>query len=84
MAKKSAGIPKDVNQNAARIVALTTGQPIPKNVSNAEKRRRSEAASILGSLGGSKGGKMRAKNLSSERRREIAKRAAEARWSKKS
>jgi hypothetical protein len=83
MAKKSGGIPKDVNQNAARIVALTTGQDIPTNVNDAEKRRRSEAASILGKLGGSKGGKMRAANLSPGKRRAIAKKAAAARWEKR-
>ena len=34
----------------------------------------------LSSLGASKGGVARSKNLSAERRREIAKRAAQARW----
>jgi hypothetical protein len=37
----------------------------------------------LGRLGGRKGGKARAAKLSPERRREIAKKAAEARWAKK-
>jgi len=37
-----------------------------------------------GRLGGLKGGHARAEKLSPEERREIAKRAAEARWSKKS
>lgn len=81
MVKKSGGIPGDVNQNAARIVALATGQPTPKNVSERQKRLRSHAASILGKLGGSKGGKERAKRLSAKRRKEIAKAAAAVRWS---
>ena len=34
--------------------------------------------------GGLKGGRVRAKKLTPERRREIAKKAAQARWSKKS
>lgn len=38
------------------------------------------AATALGRRGGRKGGKARAKKLSAERRREIAKRAAEIRW----
>jgi hypothetical protein len=82
MAKKSSGVPRDVNQNAARIVALSTGQNIPEKVIEAEvqKRLRSQAASMLGKLGGSKGGRMRAKNLSREKRIEIARRAAQARW----
>jgi DNA-directed RNA polymerase subunit RPC12/RpoP len=37
-------------------------------------------ASALGRLGGSKGGKARAERLSSSRRREIARAAAQARW----
>lgn len=37
-----------------------------------------------GRLGGLKGGQARANSLSPERRREIAKKAAEKRWSKKS
>jgi hypothetical protein len=36
-----------------------------------------------GKLGGSKGGKLRAANLSPEKRTEIARRAAEARWRKR-
>ena len=85
MAKKSSVVPKDVNQNAARIVALTTGEQIPRNVAgNAEQRLRSQAASILGKLGGSKGGKMRAKRLTADRRSEIAKAAANKRWGNRS
>ena len=37
--------------------------------------------SALGRIGGPKGGKARAKKLSAKRRRDIAKRAASARWS---
>jgi len=66
----------------AQIVALTTGQKIPKNVGDDQKRRSSEAASILGKLGGSKGGKERARRLSAKRRKEIAEAAAAVRWSK--
>jgi hypothetical protein len=44
---------------------------------------KNPAAVALGKLGGRKGGKARAENLSPERRKEIAKKAAEARWAKK-
>jgi hypothetical protein len=44
---------------------------------------KNPAAVELGRLGGRKGGRARAKKLSPERRREIAKKAAEARWAKK-
>jgi hypothetical protein len=41
-------------------------------------------AQALGKLGGLKGGKARAKKLTPEKRKEIAKKAAAARWGKKS
>jgi hypothetical protein len=44
---------------------------------------KNPAAVELGRLGGRKGGKARAEKLSPERRREIAKKAAAARWAKK-
>lgn len=43
---------------------------------------RSAAAALLGRVGGRRGGLQRAKNLTPERRSEIAKLAAEARWKK--
>ncbi len=46
------------------------------------KRVKNPAAVALGKLGGSKGGRARAARLSPERRKEIAQRAAEARWAK--
>lgn len=51
--------------------------------SSKPKRRKNSAAVALGRLGGSKGGKARAKNLSPARRTEIAKKAAIARWGEK-
>ncbi len=44
---------------------------------------RREAARILGKLGGAKGGKARAKNMTKEQRSESARKAAKARWAKK-
>ena len=43
---------------------------------------KNPAAVALGRLGGLKGGKVRAERLSSERRVEIARKAAKARWGK--
>lgn len=76
---------EDALQAAARIVEQTTGQPLPKltkkpEISEKERKLRSQAASILGKLGGSKGGKARAAMLSSDQRADIARRAALARW----
>ena len=44
---------------------------------------KNPAAVELGRLGGKKGGKARAEKLSPERRKEIARKAAKARWDKK-
>lgn len=46
------------------------------------KPAKNPAAVALGKLGGSKGGTQRAKNLSPRRRKQIAKKAAAARWGK--
>ncbi|MEA2559527.1 MAG: hypothetical protein QOH06_1031 [Acidobacteriota bacterium] len=43
---------------------------------------KNPAAVALGKLGGSKGGKARAANLTPEQRREIAQKAARKRWGK--
>ena len=65
--KKKSGL--DVNELARAIVDEAT-----------EEREKNPAAVELGRLGGKKGGPARAKALSKERRSEIAKKAAEARW----
>ena len=44
---------------------------------------KNPAAVALGKLGGSKGGKARAKNMTPEERSESARKAAKARWAKK-
>lgn len=48
-----------------------------------ESPQKDAAAVKLGQKGGQKGGKARADKLTSEERREIAQKAAKARWSKK-
>ncbi len=47
-----------------------------------QAREKNPAAVALGKLGGPKGGAARAKALSPRRRKEIALKAARARWSK--
>lgn len=71
--------PSDVNEAAARIVALVTddGVRIPA------RGEKNPAAVALGRLGGRKGGRARADTLSPERRQEIARKAAAARWDHK-
>lgn len=64
--------PKDVNVLAARIVEEVTTEPV-----------KNPAAVELGRLGGKKGGPARAKKLTPEQRKEIARKAAFVRWSPK-
>jgi hypothetical protein len=61
---------KDVNVLASQIVEQATN--------------KNPNAVALGRLGGLKGGKARANKLTPEQRSEIAKKAAKARWGKKS
>jgi hypothetical protein len=65
--------PADLNRLAAAIVDdATDGEPATPETSQARAGRN----------GGLKGGKARAANLPPERRAEIARKAAEARWAK--
>ena len=64
--------PTDLNELATAIVSEATEEQTEKN----------PAAVALGRLGGKKGGVARAKKLTAEQRREIAQRAARARWSR--
>lgn len=67
--------PRDANQLAHRIVQEATGEAPP-----AEPDTRDPAAVSLGRRGGLKGGKARAEKLTKKRRKEIAQKAARARW----
>lgn len=68
-------MPRDVNQRAKATLDLLTGDARPE-----PEREKDPRAVELGHLGGVKGGAARAKKLSPERRSEIAKKAAQARW----
>jgi hypothetical protein len=72
--------PRDPNQLAASIVQDATAEPTPKE----SPPGKNPAAVALGRLGGLKGGKARAEKLSAKKRKEIAKKAAQARWKNKS
>ncbi len=67
---------KDANELAYDIVQQATGQ-----VEKPNGREKNPAAVMLGRLGGLKGGKARAEKLSAKKRSEIARNAAEKRWS---
>ena len=74
MPKRSSKRPRDLNVLASRIVAEAIGE-LPQ-----EESGKNPAAVELGRLGGKKGGRARANKLSPERRSEIARLAAHARW----
>lgn len=76
MPKRSSKL--DINQLAKSIVDQATGDA-PKHL----PPEKNPAAVALGRLGGLKGGKARAKTLPAQRRSEIAKVAAQARWKTK-
>ena len=83
--------PRDINQLAKAIVDEATAETPPEPDQAIETAPEMEtpseairrAAAALGRRGGLKGGKARAARLTSEQRAEIAKRAAAARWGKK-
>ena len=77
--------PRDLNQRAASTVARVTGEePEPEpgsvEVSEPTPEERHAAAVALGRLGGKKGGKARAANMTPQERQESARKAAQARW----
>lgn len=78
MPDRSRKRPRDVNELAASIVGEATGNGPPP-----EDDGKDPAAVALGRKGGLKGGKARAANMTSEERSEAARKAAEARWSKR-
>ncbi|HEY6325639.1 MAG TPA: hypothetical protein VIW73_03860 [Candidatus Cybelea sp.] len=80
--KRSRKAPEDFNVNAARIVAIATGQDLPKPKKPARQLapKKNPHAVALGRRGGKVGGKARAEALTAEERRSIAVKAARARW----
>ena len=73
--------PTDINELAKSIVGLATGEDEITETAT-DKPEKNQAAVELGRLGGKKGGRARAEKLTPERRSEIAKNAAQARWKK--
>lgn len=69
--------PADFNRLARAVVNEATDGPQP------DGPEKDPAAVELGRRGGLKGGKARAKKLTSRERSEIARQAARARWTKK-
>lgn len=78
MAKTPARKTRDANEMAKNIIDQMTGDA-PREA----PPKKNPAAVELGRRGGLKGGKARAEKLSAKKRKEIAKRAAQARWGKR-
>jgi len=73
----------DFAVNAFRVVQEATGQtPEQPERKALSYEGKNPAAVELGRLGGLKGGKARTEKLSPERRKQIAQKAAQARWGK--
>lgn len=78
-------MPRDPNQRAKATVDSIDAildrwpEPLPDDAPMKDPERVAR-----GKLGGAKGGKLRAEKLSPERRSEIARKAAEARWASRS
>jgi hypothetical protein len=77
--KKRAKKDHDFAVNAFRVVQEATGQVEPEP----PKARKPFDAKGMGHRGGLKGGKARAEKLTPEQRKEIAQKAAYARWKTK-
>lgn len=71
MRRSSKKLPEDMNQRAAAIVAMST-EETPLSIK--------EYLSKIGKKGGLKGGKARAAKMSPDRRKAIARKAAQKRW----
>jgi hypothetical protein len=70
--------PKDGNALAVMVAKIATGEITEPNINEG----KNAAAVELGKLGGAKGGKARADKLTPKQRSDIAKKAAQKRWSK--
>jgi len=75
MGRSSKKLPKDPNQLAAEIVRPSTEE-------TKQIQYVTQYLASIGRKGDLKGGKARAKKLTSQRRIDIARKAAQSRWSK--
>lgn len=82
MTEKRLKRPRDPIQLGKLIGDILTGQVEDRALDHIQPGK-DQAAVSLGRRGGLKGGKARAANMSAERRAEIARKAAKARWGHK-
>ena len=80
---KKAGTAHDFTTIARRVVEQAIGEKLDGSPLENPDKGKNPAAVALGKLGGAKGGKARAAALSPTKRKQIAKKAAAARWQKR-
>ena len=80
MVKRSRKESPDYNSNAARIVAIATGEATTPKTAKPPAAKKNPHAVALGRRGGKVGGKARAASLTAEERHAIAVKAARTRW----
>ena len=77
------GKKRDFTQIAKAVIDQATGDfEATAIIEELTEKPKNPHAVALSKLGASKGGKARAKNLTAKKRKEIARRAARARWAK--
>jgi len=74
--RKRSRMPTDPSRLAKTIIDIATGQAFAQDM-------KDPAAVALGRKGGLKGGKARAAKMTAKQRSEAAKKAAQARWSRR-
>jgi hypothetical protein len=79
MAEKHPKRPRDLNQWAKRMTEIVSGE-VEDREPTPEEQGKDPKAVERGRLGGKKGGKARAANMTPEQRRESARKAVESRW----
>jgi hypothetical protein len=77
--RKNENRPSDLNNTD-----IVVTEPSPEGNSGEKEKVKNPHAVALGRLGGKKGGKARAEKLTPEQRSEIARKAVQARWAKRS
>jgi hypothetical protein len=77
---KRTGTPHDFTVVARRVVEQAIGEKLDGTPLDDPQAGKNPAAVALGKLGGAKGGRARAEALSPAKRKEIARKAAKARW----
>jgi hypothetical protein len=74
---------RDFTTVARRVVEKTIGEKLDGTPLDDPDAGKNPHAVALGKLGGAKGGKARAKNLTKHKLKQIGKKGAEARWKKR-